>query len=84
MEAPTHGRKYGECKEDNTRDCYYLVITNAVGNMETRGSGVGRVWLAGYATVVQPIELRLKGRPDAGSVLYREWIQREERHRVRR
>ena len=79
MEAPTHGRKYGECKEDNTHDCYYLVMTNAVGNRETRGSsGVGKVWLAGYATVVQLIELILKGRPDAGSVVYREWIRREE------
>jgi hypothetical protein len=59
-------------------------MTNAVDNRETRGSGVGRVWLASYATVVQLIELRLKGRPDAGSVVYREWIRREERHRVRR
>lgn len=74
-----------ECKEDNTHDCYYLVMTNAMGNRETRGSSrVGKVWLAGYATVVQLIELRLKGRPDASSVVYRGWIRREERHRVRR
>lgn len=72
MEAPTHGRKHGECKEDNTHNCYYLIMINAVGDRETRGSGVGRVWLAGYAAVVQLIELRLKGRPGAGSVLYRE------------
>ena len=84
MEAPAHGRKYGECKEDNTHDCYYLVMTNAMGNRETRGSRVGKVWLAGYATVVQLIELILKGRPNADNVVYRGWIRREDRHRVRR
>jgi len=72
VKAPTHGRKHGECKEDNTRNCYYLIMTNAVGDRKTRGSGVGRVWLAGYAAVVQLIELRLKGRPGAGSVVYQE------------